>query len=120
MSWDVTLGNERTAEGWLIPVEVERHEEGGTYMIGGNDQAELNVTYNYGRVYRRITGGNLRDMLDGKVAGETIPLLERCVAELGTERSADYWEAADGNAGAALAILLGWARQHPDAVWWVN
>lgn len=119
MSWWVTLGT-KGDDGEVEAVVVERHTEGGTYAVGGTNYAELNVTYNYGRVYRRVAGGNLVDMLDGKRAGDTIELMEKAVGVLGTERYADYWEPTDGNAGAALATLLGWARQYPDAIWQVH
>ena len=53
-------------------------------------------------------------------AADAIPLLENAVARLGTLRDEDYWQPTDGNAGAALAVLLGWARLHPDAVFHVS
>ena len=32
-------------------LEAERHEEGGTYVVGGTTECELNVTYNYSGLY---------------------------------------------------------------------
>lgn len=111
MSWDVALVGDNGV------VRVAAHEEGGTYVLGGNDRAELNVTYNYGPVYRRVLGHNLIDWLDGERAGDTIDTLKRVVVELGVEPDDDYWAATDGNAGRAAEILRRWAEQHPDAKW---
>ena len=95
------------------PVEVERHAEGGTYAIGGVSEAMVDVTYNYARHF------DFR-ALNEKQAKETLPALEAAVDELGTERHPDYWEPTPGNAGAAVALLRDWARQHPEAVWDVH
>lgn len=118
MSWWVYLEDDSGST-----VEVERHAEGGTYALGCIPGAELNVTYNYGARFREALpdlaeGSNiLGRMLHDRAASHTIPLLERVVEALGTEQSADYWEDSDGNAGHAAAILLAWAREHPDATW---
>jgi len=40
MSWDIRLVNRNDGK----PVTVDRHQEGGTYPIGGTDMAELSVT----------------------------------------------------------------------------
>ena len=111
MSWDVYLGS---------GVKVDQHEDGGTYVLGGTDRAELNVTYNYGQVYREAIGHNLIDWLDGERAGDTITLLREVVDNLGTERDDDYWAPTPGNAGYAASILLRWAEQHPDEAWAVS
>jgi hypothetical protein len=107
MSYDISL------EVDSIPVTVKRHAEGGTFAIGGTDQAYLNVTYNYATIFR------FRD-LNGMTASDTIDLMRSKVAELGTDTDNDYWNPTDGNVGHTLAILLGWAVQHPDAVWRVD
>ena len=101
-------------------VSVERHQEGGTYALGGVTEAELNVTYNYTKCYVAAGGESPRAMLDGKKASDTIPILRHLVGKLGTKRDADYWAATPGNAGYAMSILLHWAEQHPDAVWSVS
>lgn len=107
MSWDVYL--ERDGE----TVEVPSHTEGGTIAIGGDDRAELNVTYNYSEHYPFRS-------LDGATARDTIGILRDAVATLGTERDSDYWASTPGNAGHALSVLLRWAEAHPDAVWRVS
>lgn len=84
----------------------------------GSRSAEMSVTGNYHGHIVRVTGweDGLRELY-GRTARETIPALERAVAELGTEQSVDYWESTPGNAGAALATLLSWAREFPDGEW---
>jgi hypothetical protein len=109
VSWWVSLEDETTGD----YVEVDRHEDGGTYAVGGTTEATINVTYNYGRFF---PFGDL----DGKPAAETVETIRAAVAELGIERNPDYWVRTPGNAGYALSILLRWAEQHPAAVWRVN
>jgi hypothetical protein len=98
--------------------QVENHADGGTYVLGGTTDASLNITYNYGRFYREhLDKEQGIRWLYNKKASETIDRLQKAVEDLGTTRDADYWKATPGNAGYALAILLSWARQHPEAVW---
>ncbi len=100
-------------------VDVEQFTDGGTYAVGGETVAELNVTYNYNSVYG-LLGFNLRE-LNGKTAAETESTLDMLVKKLGTANdSKDYWAPTPGNAGKALNRLLEWARQHPKAVWRVS
>jgi hypothetical protein len=116
MSYWVYLENENGD-----PVEVGRHQEGGTHCVGGISLAELNVTYNYGRVYNGLLGERtLKEALDGKVARDVIDVLEHAVRVLGIERDEDYWKATRGNAGHALSIILGWAIANPEAVFRVS
>ena len=138
MSWDVSLvdtdaehycsfgredwtpeynGDEQCPSPCYPTVEVPRHEDGGTYALGGTTEADLNVTYNYSKHYYRVLGlpEGFRS-LNNMTAAEALPYLEKGVAELGTERSSDYWEPTEGNAGYALSILLGWAKLYPKAV----
>ncbi len=96
-------------------VEVAKHNEGGTIPIGGSDCADMSLTYNYSGIYREC-GFSIRD-LDGKRAADTIDMLAAVVMALGTIRDPDYWAATRGNAGHAANVLLGWARQYPEAKW---
>ena len=98
------------------PLTVDAFEDGGTYCVGGTDEASLNITYNYGGIFRRVLGdGGIRSLYS-KTGAEMAPKLREAVAALGEDRDDDYWRATDGNAGAALARLLKWADQHPDGV----
>lgn len=110
MSYDVSLENAGL---------VERFCEGGTYAIGGSDEPELNITYNYAEVYK-LLNFSIRQ-LDGQKAAVMIPAMELVVNVLGTKKyEKDYWAPTPGNAGHALNILLGWAKQYPEAVFRVS
>ncbi len=93
---------------------VETFTDGGTYAVGGSNEADLNVTYNYCRHF------DFRGELHGKKAVDIISIMEQAVATLGTLRDPDYWAATPGNAGAAVAQLLVWAKQHPNCTWEVR
>lgn len=111
MSWDVYLCDSDSKE----PLGCEPFEDGGTYVLGGSPECWLNVTYNYGAHIREALGFPFGE-LHGKTASEVTDALEKAVAMLGTERDADYWKPTPGNAGAALARLLAWARAYPEGV----
>jgi len=132
MSYDVGLRNPETKE----LAKVKNHSEGGTYALGGIEEASLNITYNYGWFYYRLLDKEegLR-WLYGKTGKECISRLEKVVEELGTKQYSrpkdgstfnpndrfgnyvkDYWAPTPGNAGYALNILLQWAKEHPGGV----
>jgi hypothetical protein len=111
MSYDLSLVKDGK------PVEVEAHEEGGTYVLGGRSEASLNVTYNYSKQFDALDVEKGLRWLYGKTGRETLDRLAHAIAALGTERDNDYWKGTAGNAGHALAVLYRWAKQHPDAVW---
>jgi hypothetical protein len=113
VSYDIRF----TVGGETVELDEPHQLRGGTYAVGGTYQAELNITYNYGRFYREAFGERGIRELYGLTAAQVSPLLATAVKELGTERAADYWAATRGNAGAALADLLALARLcPPDAV----
>ncbi len=107
MSWDVYLEDNAGS------VDVEQHEEGGTYAVGGIKQAELNVTYNYGKHFSF-------DTLNGIKAKDTVQQLQKAIYDLGTVKSPDYWQPTEGNVGYTCEILLRWAEANPEAVWRVS
>ncbi len=109
MSWDVCLGKKK-------PVEVDCHTDGGTYAIGGTDEAELNITYNYSQFYYDALDKKegLR-WLNDRTAYECCDRLKKAIDKLGINRDNDYWKATSGNAGYALNILHKWAKQYPRA-----
>lgn len=114
MSWWISLHDDdgNTAQ-------VELYQEGGTQVVGGTTEADLNVTYNYSEV-TRLVDFNFQDHLHGKKAKDTVELLEKVVFKLGDRPFKDYWAPTPGNAGHAAAILLRWAKQHPEHTWHVN
>ena len=100
---------------------VEPHEEGGTRCVGGSSEACINVTYNYSEHYQRVLDPErgLR-WLHGKPAAQTVERLQRAIDQLKGGPVHDYWAPTEGNARHTLVVLLGWAKQHPTAVWSVN
>lgn len=114
MSWDIYL---ESKDGEAL--EVPHFEEGGTRVLGGSNDAHLNVTYNYSTV-TKLVNFHFCGSLDGKRAAGTVDVLARVVDSLGTHRFNDYWAPTPGNAGHAASILLEWARLHPDGIWSVS
>lgn len=108
MSWDIYLKEKETESIGILSFSIE---EGGTYVLGGTTDAELNVTYNYGKHFR------FKETLDKNPAYKTIPILEETITTLGIERDADYWNPTPGNVGYACSILLKMAKELPDHIW---
>lgn len=119
MSYDISLVNmsetvlDEDGDSYHPACQVTNHQEGGTYALGGTTDAAMSVTYNYAEHF------GFR-WLDGKTGAETAPAMAAAVASLGTTRDKDYWKPAIGNAGYAINILLGWAREHPNGIWSVD
>ncbi len=108
MSWWVGL-EEKDTERIL---QVKPFEEGGTYCLGGTDQADLNITYNYGRIYHRVIDEeNGLWTLNGLPAQAALDLLEPAILQLEDGKDSDYWAATDGNAKRPLVMLAEWCRQ---------
>lgn len=103
MSHDVRVVDHQTGKTKVLP--KNHHFIGGTYALGGTDEAWLNVTYNYAPHYYELWGHGLGG-LSGKTVADTRPLVKQAAEALGTERSENYWEPSRGNAGAAMADLL--------------
>ena len=111
MSYDVRF---RDSDGNTCVSKVNR-QDGGTQVVGGTTDAELNITYNYGKImYENIEFG-LRGLY-GKNGKEISEILTPVVEKLGTNTSNDYWSATEGNVGYALSILLDWAREFPEGI----
>lgn len=118
MSYDITLCDPITHE--TLTVETNHFIGGGTRAVGGTNELWLNITYNYGKHYRRddVFGREGIRVLYGKTGAESIPMLERAIAALGDDvDDNDYWHGTEGNAKRALCGLLAFARMRPDGVW---
>jgi hypothetical protein len=129
-------------------ITVQAHTEGAIISKFGNSQAEISVTNNYtpwyclafrlaGQVkrYENPTRDNKYPVLSwdekeaseqglhylkGKKAGDMLELLRYALVLLGSEQHKDYWLGTSGNAGHVLKVLLGWAIDHPDAIFEVT
>lgn len=101
-------------------IRVMELGENGSLREANTTEATVNVTWNYNHVYHEFLGDSLRGLLEGKRAGTTIEILTKGVQLLGTEQDPDYWKATKGNAGHILALLLSWAKIHPEAIWVVD
>lgn len=135
MSYDVWLKDPITKE----PLEIDKPHfmAGGTYAIGGTTELWLNITYNYGRWYRRadIFGKDGIWSICGMSGSDSIPVLERAIASLESmqeDLSADevaeyeakgatgYWLPTRENAITPLRYLLNFAKMRPDGIWMVE
>jgi len=115
MSYDISLRDPVTRE--TIQLDSRHDIRGGTYAIGGSREAWLNVTYNYGDIFRRVLGPTGIRAIYGKTGAESISTLTAAIAQLGDDVDDDYWKATDGSAKRALCGLLAFAQMRPDGIW---
>ena len=115
MSYDIRLNDPITKE--TIQLDSPHHMRGGTYAIGGTQEAWLNVTYNYYEHYHSVFGENGIRTIYGLTGAESIPLLKEAASKLGDDISENYWDATEGNAKKALLQLIALAEMRPDGIW---
>ncbi len=117
MSYDIYLHDPLTGD--ILHSDTKHEMRGGTYALGGTTALWLNVTYNYGKFYRRpsVFGENGIRTIYGLSGADSIPILEKAIAALGDDVTSDYWEATEGNAKRPLTQLLSMAKLRPDGVW---
>lgn len=117
MSYDCCLNDPVTGETLHTPTNFNHNIAGGTYALGGTSEMWLNVTFNYGSIFRKVIPKEGILELDGKMAVDTIPILENAIEQLQDDIDPDYWKATEGNAKKALYGLLALAKMRPDGVW---
>lgn len=115
MSYDIWLCDPVSKE--RIMFDEPHTMTGGTYAMGGTREAWLNVTYNYGGIYRRVMGDDGIRSIYGMTGAESLPLLVGAATILADDASDDYWEATEGNAKRPLLQLAAMARMRPDGIW---
>lgn len=115
MSYDIEL--KEPISGETIILETPHLIRGGTYAIGGTQEAWLNITYNYANHYYRVFGEKGIRTIYGMSGAESIPVIKSAMAQLANDVSGDYWEDTEGNAKKALAGLLALAQMRPDGIW---
>lgn len=132
MSYDISLVDPVTKETLII--DSPHQMRGGTYAIGGTDEMWLNVTYNYGRWYRKdyAFGKNGIRCINGLSGAESISVLKNAIAGLEESKEelpeeevnqfleqgvSGYWMPTRENAIRPLYQLLAMAQMRPDGVW---
>lgn len=98
-------------------IVLQTEETKSNFSGSGKQEAWLNITYNYGKHYRRVFGENGIRTIYGMTGAESIPIIKAAMEKLSDDISEDYWEATEGNAKKALAGLLAFAQMRPDGVW---
>jgi len=117
MSYDIYLEHPET--GATLELDQPHDIAGGTRIVGGTADCWMNVTYNYSPFLYDVLGSEkgIREIY-GKSGAESIPLLERGIAELKSDEGGySYWESTEGNARRALEGLLVFAKAHPEGIW---
>jgi len=115
MSYDIDLCD--PVSGDVLTLDVPHHMRGGTYAMGGEARAHLNVTYNYAPHFYASLGEKGIRTIYGMTGAASIPLLEQAAAALGADIDPDYWKPTEGNARRALHQLSALAAMRPDGVW---
>ena len=117
MSYDISLNDPVT--GSAIELDDPHFMQGGTYAIGGTRELWLNITSNYGALYRQdsVFGRDGIRTIYGMSGAESIPVLEKAISALGDDPDPDYWKATEGNAKRTLFQLLAMAKMRPDGIW---
>ena len=114
MSYDINLCDPVTHD--IIEFDSPHQMKGGTYCVGGTTEAHLNITYNYGKIYREKFGKEGIRTIYGMTGAESIPVIQKVIDSLSDETNSDYWTATEGNAKRALYGLLSFAKMRPDCV----
>lgn len=85
MSYDISLNEPISGE--TIKFETAHFVRGGTYAIGGTQEAWLNITYNYAKHYYRVFGEKGIRTIYGMTGAESIPIIKAAMAQLGDDVS---------------------------------
>lgn len=115
MSYDLHIVDPETRE--TLTGDEPHQLHGGTYQVGGSQEAWLNITYNYAPHFYRVLGEKGIRTVFGMHADASIPVLEAAIAELGDDTSSNYWDATEGNAKKALQDMVALAQRFPQGVW---
>ena len=116
MSYDIELRHPVTGD--KLQLDEPHHMRGGTYQVGGTNEAHLNITYNYSRHFvAAFEDERGIRCIYGMTGADSIPVLKAAAGKLGNDVDEDYWKPTEGNAKAAIMQLLALARMRPDGVW---
>lgn len=137
MSYDISLKEPVTGE--QVYFDTAHQMKGGTYCLGGTNEAWLNITYNYARWYYKDgvfpNKGEEKEgirSIYGMSGAESIPVLENAIKilesmtedlteeeikEYADGGASGYWTPTRANAIKPLYQLLAMAKMRPDAIW---
>jgi hypothetical protein len=118
MSYDVYLTDPVTGE--LLETDQPHFMYGATYQQGGSTELYLNITYNYGKILRRVLGPKGIFELHGMLAGPSTLVLEEAIHQLQDDPDENYWNATEGNVKIALTYLKVMANLRRDGIWSVQ
>jgi len=116
VSYDIELVDPITRE--VLLLDEPHHMRGGTFCVGGEQRAHLNVTYNYYIHFQTAFKDprGIRSIYE-MTGAESISVIRDAVTSLNTDVDDDYWKPTEGNARRALTQLLALAQMRPDGVW---
>lgn len=140
MSYDITLCEPVSKE--TIIFDKKHLMSGGTHVIGGTQEAWLNITYNYADWYYKegvfpkkpeceFGGLGIRSIY-GMTGAESIPVLKNAISvlenldedisdeerkECEEQGATGYWMPTRKNAIKPLYQLLAFAQLRPDGIW---
>lgn len=116
MSYDIRLEDPDTGEVAKATTTLPFH--GGVYPVGGTDNLEFNITYNYAEIlYTHLDEDLGIRWLYGKTGAEAMPRILEVISNLKSDKSDDYWEATEGNVRQALSAVLWMSIEAPNAIW---
>lgn len=115
MSYDLYLKDPVTKK--TINLDRPHFMRGGTYCIQGDNEAHINITYNYAPVFQKVLGENGIRSLYGLSGVESIPKIKYAISQLDNDVNDDYWQPTEGNVKQSLYQCLALAAMHPEGIW---
>lgn len=116
MGYDIRLLDPVSKD--VIKLGEPHFMQGATYLVGGNRELSLSVTYNYAEIYYNFIDKEkgIRKIY-GMTGLESISILEQAIDKLEDDVSDNYWHSTEGNAKRALIQLVTMAKMRPDGIW---
>lgn len=115
MSYDISLCDPVTKE--TLRLDHKHQIRGGTYCVGGTEELQFNITYNYAQIFQRVLGKNAIRSIYGMTGSDSIKVLKEAIEKLKDDVDENYWNPTEGNAKEALKNLVLLAEMRPDGVW---
>jgi hypothetical protein len=86
----------------------EKHTiNGGTYEVGGTNDAHLNVTFNYAPIFKEVLDPELGiKILNDMDINESLQLLDDANRSLSGTPDNDYWKCTEGNVKKVIQDLI--------------